>query len=195
MAVQLAPPRADPDTVAFEALNMIIGGNFVSRLNMNLREDKHWSYGANANLIEAKGQRPFLISAMVQTDRTVEALEEMLKELRELVGSRLPSESELQLAKNSLVLTLPGNNETSAEIANSYADILTYGLADNYLSDFSARVDALTSAQLRLAATRLIHPESLTWIVVGDLETLEARVRALGIGDVQVLDAAGNVLR
>jgi len=195
MAVQLAPPRADPDTVAFEAVNTILGGNFVSRLNMNLREDKHWSYGAGTSLIEAKGQRPFVMSAMVQTDRTAESLQEMLKELRELVGSREPTDSELQLAKNSLVLSLPGNNETSAEVANSYADILTYGLPDTYLSQFSGRVQALTTAQVRLAAGRLIHPESLTWLVIGDLGAVEARIRALGIGDVQVLDAAGTVLR
>jgi zinc protease len=195
MAVQLAPPRADPDNAAFEAINMILGGNFVSRINMNLREDKHWSYGAGTTLIEAKAQRPFVLSAMVQTDETARSMEEMAKELHGFLGSRQPTPEELQFAKNNLVLTLPGNNETASDIAGSYADILTYGLPDDYLSEFAGQVQALTGPRLQAAASRLIHPEALTWVVVGDLAAIEPAVRKLAIGQVQVLDPDGNPLR
>ncbi|HVO45135.1 MAG TPA: pitrilysin family protein [Steroidobacteraceae bacterium] len=194
-AVHLAPPRWDPDNIAFETVNTVLGGNFVSRINMNLREDKHWSYGASSALINAKGQRPFLVSATVQTDKTAESMQETLKELRELLGTRAPTDTEIHLAKNNLVLTLPGSNETSGEVASSYADILTYGLPDSYLNDFVGKVAALTPAQLQAAATRLIHPEALTWIVVGDLAVIEPAIRKLDWGEVRVLDADGNVLR
>ena len=194
-AVHLAPPRWDPDNIAFETVNTVLGGNFVSRINMNLREDKHWSYGASSALINAKGQRPFLVSATVQTDKTAESMQETLKELRELLGTRAPTDTEIHLAKNNLVLTLPGSNETSGEVASSYADILTYGLPDSYLNDFVGKVAGLTPAQLQAAATRLIHPEALTWIVVGDLAVIEPAIRKLDWGEVRVLDADGNVLR
>jgi len=194
-AVHLAPPRSDPDDIAFETVNTVFGGNFVSRINMNLREDKHWSYGASSALINAKGQRPFLVSATVQTDKTAESMLETLKELREVVGTRAPTDTEIRLAKNNLVLTLPGSNETSAEVASSYADILTYGLPDSYLNDFVGKVTALTPPQLQAAATRLIHPDALTWIVVGDLAVIEPAIRKLDWGEVRVLDADGNVLR
>src|SRR5262249_52562984 len=75
LAVELAPPRSTPDNIALETVNTILGGSFVSRINMNLREDKHWSYGAGSGLMDAKGQRPFIASGMVQTDKTAESMQ------------------------------------------------------------------------------------------------------------------------
>ncbi len=126
MAVELAPPRATPDNAALETVNTILGGSFISRINMNLREDKHWSYGAGSNLIDAKGQRPFAASALVQTDKTSESMREMLKELRDLTGSRQPSATEIRFAKDALVRALPGSNETSSEgrrLLRRYPDV------------------------------------------------------------------------
>jgi zinc protease len=195
LGAYLVPPRSDPDNIAFETVNKILGGSYIARLNMNLRQDKHWSYGAGSSLIDAKGQRPFLVNAMVQTDKTAESMQEAEKELRGLIGNRLPTDAEIRIAKDSLVLALPGINETSGDVARSYADILTYGLPDSYLNDFVGKVDALTSAELQAAAGRLIHPEALTWVIVGDLAVIESGIRKLGLGEVKVLDADGNVLR
>jgi zinc protease len=194
-AVHVAPPRSDPDNIAFETVNTVLGGSFISRLNMNLRQDKHWSYGAGTSLIDAKGQRPFVISAMVQTDKTAESIQETLKELRGLVGAHQATETEIRAAKDTLVLTLPGSNETSREVASSYADILTFGLPDSYLNDYVDKVDALNTADLQSAAVKLIHPDALTWVVVGDVAAIEAGIRKLGLGEVKVLDADGTVLR
>ena len=193
--VEVAPPRSDPDNIAFEAVNTVLGGSFISRLNMNLRQDKHWSYGAGSSLIDAKGQRPFVVSAMVQTDKTAESMKEAANELRALIGARQPTEVELEAAKDHLVLSLPGSNETSREVAISYADILTYGLPDTYLNEFVGKVGALSVVDLRQAAGRLIHPDSLTWFIVGDLAAIEVPIRKLGLGEVKVLDADGTVLR
>jgi zinc protease len=194
-AVHLAPPRSDPDNIAFETVDTVLGGSFISRLNMNLRQDKHWSYGAGTSLIAAKGQRPFVVSAMVQADKTAESMQETVKELRGLIGTHPATDAEIRAAKDTLVLTLPGSNETSREVASSYTDILTYGLPDSYLNEFVGKVDALSAADLQTAASRLIHPDALTWVVVGDLAAIEGPVRKLGLGDVQVLDADGTVLR
>jgi zinc protease len=195
MAVELAPPRSAPDNVALETVNTILGGSFISRINMNLREDKHWSYGAGSGLIDAKGQRVFQASALVQTDKTADSMREMLKELRDLTGTRQPTGKEIRFAKDTLVRSLPGDNETSSQVASSYADILTYGLPDTYLNDFVGEVEALTPQQLQAAGTELVHPEGLTWIIVGDLATIETNVRALDLGEVKVLDTDGHVLR
>jgi len=194
-AVHLAPPRSDPENVAFETVNTVLGGSYVSRINMNLRQDKHWSYGAGSSLIDAKGQRPFVVSALVQTDKTAESIQETLKELRGLAGAHQATEAEIRAAKDSLVLSLPGSNETAREVASSYADILTFGLPDSYLNEYVDKVEALSPTDLQTAATQLIHPDALTWVIVGDLNAIEAPVRKLSIGEVKVLDADGNVLR
>jgi zinc protease len=195
MAVALAPPRAAPDNVALETVNTILGGSFISRINMNLREDKHWSYGAGSGLVDAKGQRVFQAAALVQTDKTAESMTEMRKELRDLVGARPPSDKEIRFAKDTLVRALPGQNETSSQVAGSYADILTYGLPDSYLNDFVGEVEALTPQQVQAAGAELVHPDQLTWVVVGDLAVIEPNVRKLDFGDIKVLDVEGHVVR
>ncbi|MEP7244116.1 MAG: pitrilysin family protein [Gammaproteobacteria bacterium] len=195
VAGYVGPPRSDPDHVALETLNTILGGNFVSRLNMNLREDKHWSYGVGSRLVDAEGQGPFLVRAPVQTDKTAEAMQETLKELKDVLATRVPTPAEIKFARDSLVLQLPGSNETSDEVAGSYADVITYGLKDTYWNDYVGEVNAMTPAKLAAAAQKLVRPEALTWVVVGDLSKIEASVRKLNLGEVQVLDADGKVLR
>jgi zinc protease len=192
VAATVGPSRSDPDHIRFVALDTLLGGAFTSRLNMNLREDKHWSYGAGTRLTDAIGQGVYRAGAGVQTDKTAESMLEIRKELREVLGDRKPTEEELAFAKDSLAIALPGNNETSDEIANSYAEILTYGLKDSYWNDFVGSVNALTTADLGKSAARLIHPDSLTWVVVGDLSKIEAKVRALNFGEVTVIDADGK---
>ena len=194
-AVHLAPPRSDPSNVAFETVNTVLGGSFISRINMNRRQDKHWSYGAGSSLIDAKGQRPFLVSALVQTDKTADSIQETLKELRGLAGTHQATDAEIRAAKDTLVLTLPGSNETAREVASSYADILTYGLKDTYWNDYVDEVRAITPQKLTSAAQKLIHPDALTWVIVGDLSKIEAGVRKLNLGEVKVLDADGKVIR
>lgn len=195
LAAELAPPRSDPDHIAMTTVNTALGGNFVSRMNMNLREDKHWAYGAFTVLSSAKGQRPFFVYAPVQTDKTAEAMTEALKELRDLLGPRKLSEGEVKFAKDSIVLSLPGENETTSEVAGSYTHILTYGLPDDYFNTLVDEVAALTPQQLDKAASRMIHPDALTWVIVGDLSKIEAPVRKLGFGEVQVLDTEGRKIR
>ena len=105
---QVAPPRSNPDQIALETMNSIFGSDFGARINMNLREDRHWSYGAVTVLFGARGQQPFLAYAPVQSDKTKESLDELNKEFRGIVNGRPPTAAELQRAQNSMTLKLPG---------------------------------------------------------------------------------------
>jgi zinc protease len=170
----------------------LLGGNFTSRLNMNLREDKHWSYGARTRVTDAVGQGTFRAGAGVQTDKTAESMVEIRKELRDVIGTRKPDDAELKFARDSIAIALPGSNETSSEIAGSYGEIVTFGLKDSYWNDIVGDLNALTPAMVNESSGRLIHPESLTWVIVGDLSKIEKPVRALNFGEVTVLDADGK---
>lgn len=192
LAAHVAPPRSDPDDLAMRVANTVLGGNFVSRVNMNLREDKRWSYGAYTVISGSKAQRPFYAYAPVQSDKTTESMAEILQELQAVTSTKPIDAEELDFARDSLVRSLPGENETSSDIAGSYATILSYGLPDSYWNDYVANTEALDLATVNAAIKRLVHPDALTWIVVGDLDKIEAPIRALGWGEVTVLDADGN---
>jgi zinc protease len=195
LAAHVAPPKSDPDDIAMQAANTALGGLFTSRINMNLREDKHWSYGASSGLVEARGPRPFIAYASVQTDKSAESMVELRKELVEAIGKRPLKESEVEQSRKALVLSLPGDNETTPEVAGSFVNILTFGLPDTYYNEFVGKVNGLTAAQANAALKRLVRPEALTWLVVGDLAKIEAKVRKLNFGEVKVLDADGNEVR
>jgi zinc protease len=134
----------------------------------------------------------FRAGAGVQTDKTAESMVEIQKELRDVIGSKKPDEVELKFAKDSTAISLPGNNETSGEIAGSWGEILTFGLKDSYWNDFVGELNALTPAQVNASSGKLVHPDALTWVVVGDLSKIETGIRALNLGEVQVIDADGK---
>ncbi len=192
-AGHVAPPQANPDEIAIETMNTILGGDFTSRINMNLREDKHWSYGAASLLWDARGQRPFIVYAPVQTDKTKESLVEVAKELRAILGDRPPTAEELGRAQNSSTLTLPGRWETNNAVAGSIADIVRFGLDDRYFDTYAQQVRALTLADVAGAARTTIQPDRVVWVVVGDREKIEAGVRELNLGPLYEIDADGNV--
>ena len=195
LATHVAPPKSDPQDIAMQAANTALGGLFTSRINMNLREDKHWSYGASSGLVEARGPRPFIAYASVQTDKTAESMVELRRELVEAVGKRPITAAELEQARKALVLSLPGDNETTPEVAGSFLNILTFRLPDDYYNEFVGKVRALDVGDANAALQRLVHPQALTWLIVGDLSKIEPAVRKLKFGPVTVLDVDGNTLR
>jgi zinc protease len=191
-AGHVVPPRANPDEIAQRVMNQVLGGQFISRLNMNLREDKHWSYGARTILVDAEGPRPFVALAPVQSDKTRESAAEVQKELREIGSSRPVTAEELQQAKDSLVLTLPGQWETAEAVADSLAEIVRFGFDDDYYQGYSAKVRSVDLEAVADAVT-IVHPERLVWVVAGDREKIEPGLKELGLGDVREIDADGNV--
>jgi len=192
-AGQVAPPRANPAQISQAVMNMILGGQFISRVNLNLREDKHWSYGARTNLVDARGPRPFLAVAPVQSDKTKESMAEILKEMKGIRGEIPVSPEELRAAQDGLVLTLPGEWETAAAVANSLAEIVRFGFDDRYYDGYAAKVRAVSLADVA-AAARIVQPDKLAWVIAGDRAKIEAGLRELGLGEVKAIDADGNVL-
>ena len=193
-AGELAPPKKNPQEIAIGALNDVMGGSFLSRINMNLREDKHWSYGAFTLLLDARGQRPFVAYAPVQTDKTKESVAEVVKELQDIVGSRPVTAEELARAKGDLTLSLPGQWETAAAVANSLGEIVRFGLPADYFSRYAGQVQALTLPEVQAAADTLVHPGHLVWVIVGDRSKIEAGVKE-ALGNVQLLDPDGKPVK
>jgi zinc protease len=191
-AVQLAPPRNSPDSVPLQLVNNIFGGTFSSRINMNLREDKHWSYGVRSSLPSALGQRLYLSSSPVQTDKTRESLQELVKEYANIAGAKPISAAELINAQSNETLGLPGNFETAGQLSNAYQTILQYKLPENYYNTFTQNVMSLTPEQANAMAARTINPDKLVWVVVGDMSKVEAGIRDLKLGDVVKIDADGK---
>jgi zinc protease len=192
VGAQLAPPRNSPDAVALNLLNDVFGGTFSSRLNMRLREDKHWSYGVGSVLVAARGQRILYSASPVQTDKTAPALRELAREYADIAGARPISGPELKAAQDNETLGLPGAFETIAQLGNGYATILQYRLPEDYYDSYTDKVLGLTPAELNALAARTVLPGQQLWIVVGDMRKVEADVRALGIGEVHKIDADGN---
>jgi zinc protease len=188
-----APPRANPQEIAQKVMNTVLGGQFVSRVNMNLREDKHWSYGAGTLLWDARGPRPFLAYAPVQTDKTKESVQELLKEMRGIRGDRPVTADELKTAQDSLTLSLPGRWETSAAVTGSIAEIVTFGFEDRYFDGYAGKVRATSLADAGAAAA-VVQPDKLVWVIAGDRARIEPGLRGLGIGEVKAIDGDGNVL-
>ena len=191
-AIQVAPPANNPDEIAIETMNHILGGTFTSRVNMNLREDKGWSYGARTSLFDARGQRPFIVRAPVQSDRTQESMAEIVKELRGIIAERPPTEEELVKIRENRILRLPGSWETVSEVGNAIEDLIRLGLPDDYYETYPQKLRNLKLAEVSLAARRLISVNQLLWVVVGDLTKIEKGIRELNLGEIHHVDADGN---
>src|SRR5262249_35577966 len=142
-AGNVAPPKANPEEIAIETLNNVLGGTFTSRVNLNLRENKHWSYGAFTFIPGAKGQRPFVAYAPVQTDKTKESMIEMDKELKGILGKVPITQDELTKAQQNETLELPGSWETMGAVEGSIGQIVRFGLPDDYFVTFPDKVRAL----------------------------------------------------
>ena len=189
---QLAPPQNDPDALALQLVNDIFGGKFSSRINMNLREDKHWSYGVRSVLPSAKGQRPYISISAVQTDKTKESMVELVKEYNNIVGSKPITEEELKDEQTNATLALPGSFETVQQLSGAYGNILEYGLPEDYYNTFTQKALAVTTDGANEIAKKYILPDHLIWVVVGDMNKVEAGVRELNLGEVHKIDADGN---
>jgi zinc protease len=194
IAAQLIDAKQESGELSIEAMNDILGGNFTSRINMNLREDKAWSYGARTTIVDTKGQRPFMVLAPVQSDQTGPSIAEIVKEIDKLLGDNPVTAEEVSTSKKRSTLTLPGRWETASAVAGDIAELVRFDLPDNYWDEYAELVDELDATGVNSAARRILAPEQLTWIVVGDLALIESQVRELNLGTVQVIDADGNII-
>ena len=192
---QVAPSSKDAQAIELELANGVLGGEFSSRLNMNLRENKHWAYGSYSGLSNALGQRIWAATAAVQIDKTADSVKELAREIRDYATGKAPAlDKEVKKLQSTEVLALPGSFETASAVLGSIGAIELYGRPDDYEAARATRIKELTPAKIQAAAATL-KPDALTWIIVGDLKKIEAPVRALNLGEIKVLDADGKTLR
>jgi len=194
IAGNVAPPTANPKEIAIQAMNDGLGGTFASRLNANLRENKHWSYGVRSFLNDARGPRPFIAVAPVQTDKTKESLAEMNKEFRGILGERPLTPAELKDIQANETLSLPGSRETLNSVGVSIVDLVQFGLPDDYYETYAGKVRALKTSDVNDAAKTVVHPDQLIWVVVGDRAKIESGIKELGLGELRLLDTEGKQL-
>jgi zinc protease len=192
LAAQLAPPKKYARELAFQLFNDAFGGAFASRVNLNLREDKHWAYGAGSFAFDARGQRLWFVYAPVQTDKTRESLQEMVKELRDVTGSRRLSAEELQEAKDRQTRTLAGRWETANAVLGAMREMVGYELPEDYYATFAQRAAAVTIADVQRVVDEVLRPDRQVYVLVGDRTKFEAGVRELKLGPVHLLDADGR---
>jgi zinc protease len=191
----LAPPRNDPDAVPIQLVNNVFGGTFSSRINMNLREDKHWSYGSFASMPAARGQRPYFSIAPVQTDKTRESLAELVREYHDITNGKPIVANELEREQGNATLGLPGQFETVQQLSGAYSQIIQYGLPEDYFNTFTQKVLSLTPDSANAVAKKLIQPDHVVWVVVGDMSKVEQGIRDLNLGEVHKIDADGNTVQ
>jgi zinc protease len=185
--------RSSPDFQAMRVMNTSLGELVSSRINLNLREEHGYTYGASSQFVFRRSAGPFVAGTGVRTDVTAPAVTEILKEVRGMTDRPIDSE-ELRLAKDSLTRSLPGAFETSGNVAASFSNIYIYDLGLNYFSNYATRVDAVTTAQAKAMAEKYLVPGKLIVIAVGDRAKIEPELRKLNLGPVEIRDADGKVL-
>lgn len=196
-AAQLVGPQENSmESDALDVGNAALGSGFTSRLNMDLREDKHWSYGAGSSISAGqKGQRSWSASAAVQVDRTADSLKAMLDQIAQIDSKSAPiTIGEVEKSRAGL-LGLPGTFETGTTLAFAIYGMVARGWPDDYYQQHISRVGTMRPEQATEAFAKAIQPNSLTWVVMGPLDKIEAPIRALGIGDVFVIDADGKPVK
>ena len=188
VAGQLLPPSATDEEIKLSYMNYAIGGSFTARLNMNLREDKSWSYGVRTRLGDAKGQRAMLVTAPVQTDKTSESMIEIVNEYAAYLTTAPITEDELAKGKASKTLRLPGQFETLGALKSGVSGIVTYNRDLEYLNQLPQLLDEPSLMDVQEMAQTYIKPDQWTWLIVGDLDKIEEPIRNLNLGTVKVIN-------
>jgi predicted Zn-dependent peptidase len=177
------PSRSTPDYHALLVLNMVLGGQFVSRVNQNLREAKGYTYGASTAFDWCRGRGPFRLHTSVQTAATVDALREAVREVSEIRASRPPSEAELEVARAALTRGFPRSLETASQLARAGVQIALHGLPADAYAQFPRRVAAVSAADVRRAAEQHLDPGRLVAVVVGSRPDVLEGLATLGFGE------------
>jgi zinc protease len=187
----LAARRDTPDYAPLLVMNALLGGQFVSRINLKLREEKAFTYGARTGFDWRRGLGPFSMQASVHTAATAEAIADSLKEFADIRGTRPPTEQELSLAKASLTRGYPRNFETAQQVARSVAQLALFDLPDTYFEEFVPRVNAVATADVTRVAQSYVDPGRAITLVVGDRNVVGESMQALGVGELQILPSEG----
>jgi zinc protease len=190
------PPRSTPDYFAITVMNQILGSgaNFASRLNMNIREEKGYSYGVRSAFAFGRGPGAFQAGGDINSDKTAPALVEFIKELKGIQGTRPITDEEFNEAKDALNQRLPGQFASVAGINGAITSLWSQDLPATFYQTYAAKVSAVTKADLLRVAKQYIDMDHLAIVIVGDRASIEAPLKATNIAPVVVVDLDGKVV-
>jgi len=190
---QIGVDRMNPDFYAITVMNTLLGGGFTSRINMNLREDKGYTYGARSGFSFRRGAGPFSAGGDIQTAFTKEAVAEFIKELNDIRGGNPVTQKELDYNKQSLIRRYPGGFETVGAISGQLSNLVVYGLPDSYFNDYISKINAITVEDVNRVAKQYLDPSKMAIVIVGDRKVIEPGLKELGY-TITILDPEGNPL-
>jgi predicted Zn-dependent peptidase len=192
LAGNLVDKYGDVPQIALEQMVIVLGGDFTSRINMNLREDKHWAYGAGGFVMGTKAERPFIVYAPVQTDKSAESVTEIRREISEFISTKPVTQEELDKVKTNQILSLPGQLETNSAVNSSMVNIIRYNLPDDYYQTYDADVRSLSLKDVRDVSEKVVKPDAVNWFMFGDRSKIADKLDALGFDAIIEIDADGN---
>lgn len=181
--------KGTDDLLVLNTVNDALGGSFLSRINMDLREEKHWSYGAGGRFQPSEFAAPYLLQAGVQADKTGPSIASVREDVAQFVTTKPMTESEFDLAIKGATLQLPGQFETSRAVLDAMQANDLLKRPDDYYATVTTRYRAMTLPQLRTAVAQTIDPAKLTWIVVGEAAKVKPQLDSLGL-PVEVVPAS-----
>ena len=188
---QVGIDRMNPDYLPVVVMNSVLGGAITSRISMNLREDKGYTYGANSGFTFRRGAGPFRAGGDMQTAVTKESVLELMKELKGIRGDAPITQKELDYNKQSLIRRYPSAFETIPGMSNQLANLITYALPDSYFNDYIAQINAVTLADVNRVANKYLDPSKMAIVIVGDRKVIEPGLKELGY-PITILDTDGN---
>lgn len=194
LSAKMLPKYGFDGELPLQLMNEVLGAGFNSRINMNLREDKGWSYGARSVINSTQAERPFITYARVQSDKTAESMQEIYKELKGIRSDTPALEDELARSLDKRTLTLPGRWETASAVQNDIATLVKYNLADSYWDTYVKKLREVDLAQVNASAKQHITPDAMLWVIVGDRSSIEQKVRDAKLGKLIVVDGEGKPL-
>ena len=186
------PPRNTPDYFALQVLNTILGGQFQSRLNANIREQKGYSYGVNSGFSYGKGPGAFRAGGSIFSDKTDAALIEFMKELKGIVGEKPVTDEEITTAKEALIQGLPQRFASVSAISGAITSLVVQGLPEDFYQTYAKNVSAVTKEDLLRVAKKYIDLNHLAIVIVGDRSSVEAPLKATNIAPITYIDIEGN---
>jgi len=193
-AASLLPGVSDTDEAGFELLNAVFASGFTSRINLNLREDKNWTYGVKGRLINDFQQRVHYVQTEVQADRTCDAISEILAEYRALIGERPVTADELAEVRRTSLLGFSSSAESLSGLNNMISWLLRSQLPDDFWQTHQQRIGEITLEQINDLAQQLFSPERLTWVIAGDTSLFREELAAMFPGNLHVINDGGDAL-
>ena len=181
--------------LSMQLMNEVLGAGFNSRINLNLREDKGWSYGARSIIRDTSAQRPFITYAPVQSDKTAESMQEIYQELKSIASNRPALQQEVDRSLDKRTLTLPGRWESAGAVQSDIVTLVKHGLDESYWDKYVSELRRINLEQVNQSAKDLMTPDKMLWVIVGDRAIIEQKIKDTQLGEVIIINAEGQTVK